>query len=110
MAHFKEQNMAIWVKIRKLLQKNNIAYYEIYRQNYTTIECYMSVDKERKLIHFYLNDDFSLPIKVINCNQQTAPIGSIREISNLSYTKALVQGLKVLYSYEIFPDILDFEA
>ncbi len=102
--------MAIWVKIRKMLHKNDTVYYKVYAQDYTTIECYMGIERDKKIINFYLNTDFSSPIKIIDCSIKNIPIGSVKEISHLSYTKALNQGLKVLYNDNTFPEIIDFEA
>lgn len=101
--------MAIWVKIEKMLEENGIGYYKVYKQNYKEIEFYISIDKKKRLIKFYFSEDFTKPVKIIDCNKKDEPIGPLHGASEINYIKAVIQGLKAL-DMDTFPDNLDYVA
>lgn len=100
--------MAIYVKIRKLFEKNEIGFYEISKESGDSNNLYMSIDRKNRLIRFYLKNNFSNLIHEVNCNQDK-PIGSIPGITMITYSRALIQAIKTL-DMDKFPEVLDYAA
>jgi hypothetical protein len=100
--------MAIWIKIQKILEKNGVGYYKIYKENYKETEFYMGIDKSARLIKFYITEDFSKPVHIIDYNKNE-PIGCISGVSMMVFSRAFIQAVKVL-DMETFPDVLDYAA
>lgn len=101
--------MAIWVKIRKILEKNGKIYYEVFKQDYENIEFYMGIDKDDQLLLFFLDKDFNIPVKIVDYKKQDEIIYPLEKIPNISFSHALIRGLKVLKNNE-FPEVLDYAA
>lgn len=104
--------MGVWVKIRRVSQDENanIAYYQVYGQNYVDVEYYLSIDRNKREIAFYLKNDFSEPIKIIYLDKPSEVLGNIEKISKIVYAKSITQSLKILNEFDKFPEIIDFEA
>ncbi len=101
--------MAIWVKIRKYSETNGIHYYEVFKQDYETIEFYMGIDIQSQLILFFLNKDLIKPAKIVDFTKKDEIIYPLETVNNLTFTKALVKALKALDTNS-FPEILDLIA
>ncbi len=106
---FEEKIMAIWVKIRKYSEKNNVGYYAVFKQDYETIEFYLGIDRQLQLLFFYLTKDFSKPEKIIDLNKKNQILETLPGTSRLSLMKALSRGAKALHM-ETLPEILDYIA
>lgn len=104
--------MAIWVKIRKIKEINEEAFYKIYKQDYQTVEAYMKIDKKNNIIAFFLEPDFCNEVKVFNVIEDwDKPMGSVPGISSISYRHGLIQGIKLIKkNIDTFPEILDYCA
>jgi hypothetical protein len=100
--------MAIWVKIQKVLEKNGVGYYKIYKQDYREIEVYMGIDRPNKLISVYITEDFPKPVHIIDYNKNE-PIGCIPGVSMIVFSRAFIQAVKAL-DMDVFPDCLDYSA
>ncbi len=98
--------MGIWIKIRKLKADANDGYYVVYKQDYTSADYYMRIDKKNRFIHFYLTNDFTHSVKTIDLNNTTDPIGELPGKSMLGYSRAIIQGMKACDN-DNFPDIID---
>ncbi len=101
--------MAIYIKIDKLLEKNHIAYYKVFAEGSGDRIFYIGIDKAKKLIHCYLTEDFSNPIRTIQCDNENEVVGSLPGVSTGTLGRVIIKVLRVL-KLEKFPDTLDYAA
>lgn len=96
------------IKIDKLFEKDNIGYYKVSTDDYESNDFFMEINKKNRLISFYLMEDFSKPIKVIDPHKEE-PIGSIPGVHFRAYIGAFIKALKIL-NLNNFPDRLSYSA
>jgi hypothetical protein len=101
--------MGVYIKIKKMIEKNSIGYYLVSTKDFGGAEFYIGIDKKKRLIKFYLTKDLSNPIKVIDCNKRNEPIGILPGIDVSILGRVIMKAIKAL-GLEIFPDYLSYEA
>lgn len=102
--------MAIYIKIDKIKETKDSAIYKIYEDDYKTADFFMEINKTNNTIKFFLTDDFTHPVKIFNKDSDSnEPIGSLTGKSMMSYSRALLKGIK-LFNQDNFPDVLDYCA
>ena len=99
--------MAIYIKIRKINEKNNIHYYKIITENYGDNPiAYVGIDAVEKKIIFFDNNFFLL--KVID-RHSNKPVGKIETIPQSVVAYTIMKTVPALDKNE-FPEKLDYFA
>jgi hypothetical protein len=100
---------AIYIKMEKILEKNNIAYYHVSTEDLGGSKFYVGIDKQEKKIYCYFERDFSNIIRIIDCNDPNERIGNLPRVDSLIISKVIGQAFKVFKSGE-FSQYLDYCA
>ena len=87
-----------WIKIAKHSEKNNIVYYEVYKNDCEIIECYMGLDKDMLLILYYFttNFDHESPFKIVDLKNLDTPIDPLYGITRLVFLRSMVAGVRAI--------------
>src|SRR5260221_1553712 len=101
--------MGIYITINKLLERNFIAYYKVFKKDFGGANFYIGIDKNKRLIYCYLSEDFSNPIRTIQCDNENEVVGSLPGISAGILGRVIMKVFKIL-EVEKFPDTLDYAA
>ncbi len=101
--------LAIWVKIRKLLEKNGITYYAIFKQDHEIVEFYMGINKKKQLLLYFHSDDFRNPIKIIDLTKKDAIIYPLENVPEKTFSRSVIQGIRAV-KMPLLPEILDYIA
>src|SRR5580765_7565944 len=97
------------IEIFKMTEFNGNGHYRISTNDFRSPEFYMIIDKENRIIRFYLTQNFILdPVKIIDCKID-APIGEIPGVPTMVFSRAILQAVKT-FSLDIFPDSLSYAA
>ena len=97
--------MAIYIKIKKFLEKDDIGYYKAFVKECNEADFYVGINKKEQTISYYLTDDFSNSIYVVDCKNPYAFIGIIPGISHSDLGKVFMQAIKV-FKLDEFPEYI----
>jgi len=103
--------MAICIIIKKILEKNNVGYYEISTKISNEADFYIGINKKTQKIYCYLTNDFTKPIRIIECNNPNERVGSIPEI-NIGpdiLGRVILKAMKTFILDE-FPNDISYQA
>ena len=101
--------MAINIKIQKHSVIGDTGYYKIDTQDFGGAHFYIGIDKKNKNIKFYISDPFNDPIKMIDCKNENAPIGSLPGVDISILGRVVMRALKVMKGND-FPEYISYEA
>ncbi len=101
--------MAIYIKIKKVLEKDGIGYYKAFTKEFDGADFYLGIDKKARKISYYFNDDFSNSIRIIDCNNPDERIGQIPGVSPSILGKVFMKAFKV-FKLDEFPEYISHEA
>lgn len=101
--------MGIYIKIEKILEKDNIAYYKINTESFGGANFYIGIDKAKRIFNLYLTDYFSKPVRIINCDDPDVRVGSLPGVDASVLGRVLMQASKVL-ELDSFPDYMDYAS
>ena|SRR5579872_532091 len=101
--------MAIYIKIEKVLEKNNIGYYHVFTENYGGANFYVGINKKLHTINCYLTNDFSKPIRIINLNDPNERVGELPGVQP-SIIGRLIMKVNKVFKLDNFPEYISYEA
>jgi len=101
--------MALYIKIEKILEENDIAYYYLVTQAFGGAEFYIGIDKDEKKIYCYFTKDLSGSVKIIDCNDPNERFDNLPEVNSSILIRVVRQAFKVFKLNE-YPQYLDYAA
>ncbi len=91
------------IGIKKLIEINDVGYYAVSAQYHERYNFYISIDKQNRIIHFYENDNCSLPVQSIDYADDCKVIGKFPSLDSKIIARVGYLASK-LFQQENFPD------
>ena len=102
--------MGIYIKIRTIdKQEDDRIYYEVLTQDFGGAHFYFCIDQKNKKLLFFIKNDFSDAIKIIDLLQLDEPLGCLDNIDQKIYTRVVMKVVKT-FEENNFPENLDYCA
>lgn len=102
--------MGIYIKIRKMdKQEDNKFYYEVLTQDFGGAHFYFCIDQKNKKLLFFVKNDFSAAIKIVDLLQVDESLGFLDDIDQKIYIRVVMKAFKAFQEND-FPENLDYSA
>lgn len=101
--------MAIYIKIHKLFEENQIGYYEISTNNFGGCYFFIGIDKKNKSIQCYLTKDFCIPFKTIKFDDESEMIDNLPGVDANILGRVAIKALRIFETND-FPEYLDYAS
>jgi hypothetical protein len=102
--------VGIYIKIRKMdKQEDSRIYYEVLTQDFGGAHFYFCINQKDKKLLFFINNDFSAAIKIIDFLQLDEPLGLLDNIDQKIYTRVVMKAVKA-FQENNFPENFDYCA
>jgi hypothetical protein len=102
--------LGIYIKIRTIdKQEDDRIYYEVLTQDFGGAHFYFCIDQKNKKLLFFIKNDFSDAIKIIDLLQLDEPLGCLDNIDQKIYTRVVMKVVKT-FEENNFPENLDYCA
>jgi hypothetical protein len=106
----KGNTLSIYIKIRKIDKKEDSKiYYEVLTQDFGEAHFYFCIDQKNKKLLFFIKNDFSAVIKIIDLLRLDEPLGFLEHINQKIYTRIVMKVIKA-FQENNFSDNLDYCA
>jgi hypothetical protein len=102
--------MAIYIRIKKISDEEGLrVYYEVLTNDFSGAHFYFCIDQENKQLLFFMTNDFSKIIKIINFLYLEEPIGLLEGVDQRIYIRVVMKAIKA-FQENYFPIDLDYCA
>ncbi len=101
--------MAIYIRIEKKSEKNDIGYYEVTTEAAGGAHFYIGIDKKNGLINFYTSRDMNIPVEVVDCANKDKPLKGVPNVAVPVFARVVLRALKA-FDMDGFPEYLSHEA
>lgn len=99
--------MAIYIKIKKVLEKDGVGYYHVFTENFGGANFYVGIDKKTQKISCYLTADFLNPMRIIDLSDPDERIGELPGVGPSILGRLLMKAARVFELGE-FPEYLSY--
>ena len=97
--------MALIVKIKKFKKENDDISYEIFSLDGKSKLLFMKINKKSKTIFFSFDKNFCTTIKTIELSDQNKAIGSLPNVPQVIFIKAIFQAMKAIKKNTLLSDL-----
>lgn len=101
--------MAIYIKITKISEKQDLGFYHVFTEGFGGADFYICFNKQEKKIYCSFKKDFSEVVRVIDFNDPNERIGNLPGVDSGIISRIIRQAFKV-FELNDFPQYLDYCA
>lgn len=105
----KEKRNGNMYRNKKNFESNDVGYYKAFLKEFDGPDFYLGIDRKLRTISYYITNDFSNPMYVVECNNPYALIGKVPGVNTNILGKIFMKAFKVL-NLDKFPEDISHQA
>jgi hypothetical protein len=96
-----------FIKIQKMISIDNVGYYKVETDDFGGGKFYMGIDKAKRMVYFYVNENCSIPAVIIDYDSDIEQDDKLPGVSTQILGRALYKAAEV-FNMNTFPETLHY--